>query len=115
VAVYAAAVAAGSLLPIGTPASTPDLLDKVVHLCEYLVLVWLSAEWLRRAGHGHALAAAVVAAVVYGLGLEGVQALIPWRSAELLDVAANTVGACLGAAASWGLGRRAAPHTEGHG
>ena len=35
-------------------------------------------------------------ATAYGALIEGVQAFIPWRSAEGLDLLANAVGAALG-------------------
>lgn len=41
---------------------------------------------------------AVVTATAYGLVIEGVQYPLPYRSFELLDAAANAVGAVLGAA-----------------
>lgn len=41
---------------------------------------------------------AVVGATVYGLAIEGVQYPLPYRTFDLLDAAANAVGAAVGAA-----------------
>jgi VanZ family protein len=41
---------------------------------------------------------AVTGLLLFGVAIEGLQALLPWRSAELLDIAANALGVALGAA-----------------
>jgi len=74
-------------------------LDKVVHVCEYLLLAWCLVHVASASGYARVSAAgsAFVFAVTYGLILEGVQALLPYRSAEWMDAVANAVGAGLGA------------------
>lgn len=81
------------------PPTTPGVpLDKLFHLCEYLLFAWCIAQ----AGHAsHWPAwkirmAALVWPVTWGLLLEGVQSLLPYRSAEWADVVANALGAGLG-------------------
>lgn len=73
-------------------------LDKVVHLCEYLVLAWLLAQAVRLSrpeGREGWLLAWMLAAA-YGLLMEGVQVMVPWRSADWVDVFVNGIGAGLG-------------------
>jgi VanZ family protein len=47
------------------------------------------------AARGRRLAALVL--LGWGLLIEGLQGLLPWRSIEVADVAANTLGVALGA------------------
>ena len=92
-----------------------DHLDKVVHACEYLLLAWLLVQALPptplvggQAIRLHGLRAreslwlAWMFAASYGLLIEALQALVPWRSADLLDALMNALGAAAGV---W-LGRR---------
>ena len=86
----------------------PDIpwLDKAAHIVQYLALAWLLVQAIR-AGHledGSYLWLAWIEATSYGLLIELVQAMLPWRSADLLDAAANALGAAAGV---W-LGRRTA-------
>jgi VanZ family protein len=70
-------------------------IDKVLHAATYAVLAMLL-----RAGAGTAKGAwwwAVVAAV-YGATDELHQSFVPGRSADLLDLLADTAGSCLGIA-----------------
>ena len=91
---YTAAVAAWMLL-IGVLSLTPGMPGGVnsgllAHLGAYslLSLLW----WLacRRSG------AALLAAIGYGTGVELLQALIPYRTCEVLDLAINTLAAMIG-------------------
>jgi VanZ family protein len=94
-ALSAAAIAVLSVIP-EVPASDLPNADKLEHLAAYAVLgglALLSAESRR----GRALLA--VGVVVLGLALEGVQALLPWRTASWADGAANLAGVVLGAGA----------------
>ncbi|MBI4323063.1 MAG: VanZ family protein [Candidatus Omnitrophica bacterium] len=73
-------------------------LDKLLHLCEYLLFAWClvqtgMASGLRRT---RACAMAFVVSVGYGALLEGVQAWLPYRRAEWGDLMADTAGAGLG-------------------
>ncbi len=72
--------------------------DKVVHFFQYLLLAWLlvqaarasrlQVQGLRRMMWG--------AATGFGMLIELVQAMLPWRSAELLDMVMNGLGAAMG-------------------
>lgn len=91
-----------TLLLIAPPSLLPGLdragatgLDKVGHFVLFLVLAWLAVE-PARARTRHPLLAAVVASVLFGAALEGVQALLGWRSAEVLDVVADGIGSWAG-------------------
>jgi VanZ family protein len=68
------------------------------------VFAWLLVGALRAAGlaeqeYGRL---AWIYGTSYGLLIEMIQALVPWRSADLADAAANALGAAIGV---W-LGRR---------
>ena len=90
-------------MPIPEGPAIPHL-DKGAHLCEYLLFAWLLVQAIRRAGlhereYGQL---AWIYATSYGLLMELLQTIVPWRSADLLDAAANAVGAAIGV---W-IGRR---------
>lgn len=73
--------------------------DKAVHLLMYLALSY-TLYWDSRASTKHRRALSVVlAAAAYGALMEGLQYFTGYRSAEWLDVLANTTGATLGALA----------------
>lgn len=78
-------------------------LDKLLHLCEYLLLAWCVVQAARASGWSRdkALTLAFLLPTGFGVFLEGVQSVLPYRSAELWDLVANTMGACLGMQAGW--------------
>ncbi len=82
-----------------------DHLDKLVHLCEYLLLAWLMVRAFRAdtSPRRAPRRSAWLAATGYGVLLELVQGILPWRSAGLADVMTNALGAGLGV---W-VGRKA--------
>jgi VanZ family protein len=70
-------------------------LDKLHHALGHgLLAAWAAMLFADR----RALLAASAGLVFFGAAIEGLQALLPWRSAEMLDVMANAVGVALGAA-----------------
>jgi VanZ family protein len=94
-------------LPPPPPVTGFNLADKVVHF----VLFGIQASLLLRYLHGRsdpegslpaAAGWAILATSAFGAALEGLQALLPFRSAEALDLAADAVGAFLGATAYLG-------------
>ena len=97
VAGYTALTFYVSVIPV-KQALPVDHFDKVVHFFQYLLLAWLLVQatrasrlqvpGLRRTIWG--------AATSYGLLIELVQAMLPWRSAELLDMVMNGLGAAVG-------------------
>ena len=94
---YAAALCILSVIPTGAAGAVPYL-DKVVHAGEYLLFAWLLAHAMRASG-GHRpehVVWAWIFASSYGLLMELVQMMIPWRSAEALDAVANALGAAGG-------------------
>ncbi|MFD1514610.1 VanZ family protein [Halomarina rubra] len=103
----------------GAAGSTPSFdppgpfgVDKWVHAGSYaalaLVATYALAAWTDVTRWGTLLAVVAVVAL-YGVGIEVVQATIPARSFDLVDMAANATGALL-AAAGWSL---FAPRTAG--
>ena len=75
-----------------------------MHVVQYLVLAWLLVRAIRAGGLWERpyLALAWLYATSYGLLIEVLQVMLPWRSADFLDAAANALGAAVGV----GLGRR---------
>ena len=85
------------MIPIDVTPSVGDL-DKLAHLCEYLLFAWLLVQAIRagRLREREYLWLAWIYATSYGLLIELVQGMLPWRSADLLDAAANALGSALG-------------------
>jgi VanZ family protein len=73
-------------------------LDKVAHLCEYLLFAWLLVQAVRasRMPEREYLVWAWIYTTSYGLLMELVQAMVPWRSADLADAVINALGAAIG-------------------
>lgn len=91
-----------SLIPLPSPAAASwGSLDKIVHLCEYLLFAWCLVRALRASGASDVTAApsAFLIATLWGLALEGLQAWLPYREAEGWDAVANAIGAGIGAIA----------------
>jgi VanZ family protein len=82
--------------------------DKLVHAAEYAVLGAVLARALGAGGRPPArvLAVALLLGSLYGASDELHQAFVPGRSADVLDWAADTAGAAVGAAAFAFLRRR---------
>jgi len=86
-----------SIIPDG-PELSVGRLDKAAHLCEYLLFAWLLIQAVR-AGPVPKPEYQLwvwIYATSYGLLMELIQAMVPWRSAELADVLADAAGAALG-------------------
>lgn len=97
---YATLIAVAGVIPVPSSVGTAiDPLDKLLHLCEYLLLAWCTVHASRASGFPRAktLTVAFLFPVGFGVLLEGVQGLLPYRSAEAGDVMANTLGAVVGA------------------
>lgn len=90
-----------SVRPIGAPLPEVENSDKFAHLIAYCTLaLWFSGVF-RKASY-LAVAGGLIG---LGIGLEGVQALLPARSADPGDALANAAGVGLGVAAgAVGLG-----------
>ena len=73
-------------------------LDKAGHLCAYLLFAWLLVQAIRRhhfPQREYPLLA-WMCVTGYGLLMEMIQLMVPWRSAEWGDVLINAAGAALG-------------------
>ena len=105
VAAYAALILIFSVIPVRDGVLEAPYLDKLAHLGEYLLLAWLLVQAMRvsRVLQPSYALWAWIYATSYGLLLEVVQAMLPWRSAELADAAANALGAALGVWLSQGI------------
>ena len=93
----AAFLLVASLIPTPEGPSVPYL-DKAAHLCAYWLFAWLLVQAIRltRLRARDYLLMAWTYATAYGLLIEVLQGLVPWRSADLADAAANALGAALG-------------------
>lgn len=80
--------------------------DKWAHALGYAGLALALAYALQDWQVERTLAVVFLAAVGFGLAMEGVQATIPYRSASLLDATANAVGATLAVGVWLALRRR---------
>jgi VanZ family protein len=88
-------VVVASLLPMPSMAEMPAHSDKFAHFAAYAtlgLLAMLSLSGMRKS----VLAAAAMVAL--GIAVELVQGVLPWRSFEWLDIAANTIGVLAGSA-----------------
>ncbi len=98
---YALAIFAVAALPGASSAAAYP--DKVLHALGYAALVAFFA-WARLPGP-RPVAVGFTFAIAHGALVEGMQSLLPWRTAEWGDLAADAVGA--GAAALvWSVARR---------
>jgi len=100
-AAYALAIVIAAVLPGGAlVAKAPD---KLLHAAAYALFTLLAraAAFPARGG----AAGAVAVAVGHGAAIEGLQAMLAWRSGEWGDLAADALGALVGAG-SWWLVRR---------
>jgi len=95
-----------------SPESVPDIpyMDKLLHLAAYAVMGGLFYRAFGTTGLARhpkrLLIASVLASVLYGLSDELHQHFVPARSAELLDLAADTVGSMAGAYGWQAMGGR---------
>ena len=71
--------------------------DKLEHLVGYAVLAAYAGMLF---GTRRARGAGFGAVLALGVAIEGLQALVPWRSAEVLDLLANALGVTIGVAIS---------------
>ena len=88
-----------TLPPSADPGFLPPQADKLVHLIEYAILAFLAARSLHHAGlpvNGSLLAAAVLAAALYGVTDELHQLYVPGRQADLQDWIADLCGSAAG-------------------
>ncbi len=98
---WALALALLTLAPVANLPSAPGG-DKLHHLLAFLLLGLLARlGWPR---HRY-LTAWLPGLLAYGAAIELVQGLLPWRSAELADLAADGAGLLLAGALWWLLFR----------
>ncbi len=80
--------------------------DFVMHFSAYIVLTILLFLALKGMHFEHALPAAVIFAISYGVVLELLQFMIPYRISSFLDVSMNSMGAVLAGFVLYGKGKR---------
>ncbi len=96
---YSLVLAVLSLVKSPTPNGIPTNSDKLFHLLAYCLftLVWfLTLHNSFKKERKKSITIAVIAAIVLGIIIEILQHTVTtYREADLLDILANTVGACL--------------------
>ena len=107
VAIVAVAIFVAAIVPTGEGVARPGplgllTLDLWLHAGAYFVLELAVLAALAGDDSPDGLALPSLAVVCYGLTLEGVQALLAYRSASLVDGAANATGVLL-ALVCWAL------------
>lgn len=80
------------LVPL-PPIAVPSGFDKIEHAVGYFLLAAYAAMLFSR---GRPLMVALIVLLAFGALVEGLQALVPWRSADLMDWFANAAGVGLG-------------------
>lgn len=85
------------LVPLPRSPLPVDHLDKLEHALGYAALA-VGAAMLFATGSARMLVS--LGLIVLGIGIEALQALLPWRSADLLDVVANSLGVLIGASSA---------------
>jgi len=91
-------VAVGSVIP-GAVITGFSSADKIVHMLSYfLLMIWFSGLYSRQR---HVVIALIL--VTFGGLLEFLQAVLPYRFFDPLDLLANTVGVALGLLLSFTL------------
>lgn len=106
VATVAATILVASVVRVpGSAPADPGLitLTDPFHLVGYAALAFAlgNARATKRDVAPGLLVGAVALATLYGVGIEVVQAPLPWRSLAAVDAAVNAVGAVLGAVGFW--------------
>ncbi len=86
-------------LSLSAGVSLPDQLwspDKLAHFGAYGVWAWLWGWGRGKAGLAWSWWAIALGCVAWGLLMEGIQGLMPWRTFEWGDALANGLGAVVG-------------------
>jgi len=90
-----------------SPAPPPSVdtgWDKLNHLLAFAVLSFIAQGAAERPATPRL--AVVVGLILYGLGIEAVQAWVPGRSSEWQDLLANAAGIGSGCALAWAVWRQ---------
>ncbi len=95
--VYSLFIVIISVIPVNAPEDlTPANADKVVHFLIYVIFVILYAFAFR--GRRRIYMESFIYALCLGVSIEIIQYFIPYRSFEMLDIAADCAGALTGIA-----------------
>ncbi len=97
--IYTVLLTVGSLMKPVKIEDAPDHFDKILHASAYfgLTVLWLTWGISRRYSSRKIITSVGLLAIVYGVLMEVFQgALTDYRSADFLDVIANTTGVLLG-------------------
>ena len=103
--IYCIAIFVQSCFPSPEVIQQLDLSDKSLHLGGYALLGALMVRMLKRELPGQSpwksIVLAVVVSTFYGVSDELHQALVPGRSADVMDIVADLTGSILGAIFFW--------------
>lgn len=81
----------------------PPSLQNTMHVVLYACLALMWFWWLAATGRDTlpAKLSILIGIIVFGMGLESLQLMVPGRYASLTDAGLNAIGASTGAAISW--------------
>ncbi|SMC76717.1 VanZ like family protein [Desulfocicer vacuolatum DSM 3385] len=103
--IYLIAIFVQSCFPSPEVLQDVDLSDKLLHLGGYALLGALTVRMLKRELAARPpwkiIVLAAAAGTIYGISDELHQALVPGRSADVMDVVADFAGSTLGAIIFW--------------
>jgi VanZ family protein len=74
--------------------------DKIVHTAMYIgitmILMLDQTSYMKSSITQKQIGFTLVFATCYGVSMEGIQSILPWRSGSIYDIIANTLGVVLG-------------------
>jgi VanZ family protein len=98
---YMGIIALGSLLPFGVPHRIISHQDKVIHFFLYVPLGFLLSFPKMPSSFGLTYLLPLGIGAVYGISMELLQSLLPYRIASFWDAGANCSGVFLGLIIGW--------------
>ena len=102
IVLYMGIIALGSLLPLGIPHRVISNQDKIIHFLLYVPLGFLLSFPKMPSSYYLTYLLPLLIGAVYGISMELLQSLLPYRMASCGDALANTLGVFLGLTIGWG-------------
>ncbi|MDH4042980.1 MAG: VanZ family protein [Gemmatimonadota bacterium] len=93
---YVAVMLVALLMPVPSSLAPGGQFDKLVHVALFMGLALL-VVWSAGPGRPHRIGVALGTAVALAAVIEVLQAVLPYRSGDIVDFAAGAVGAGIGA------------------
>ena len=106
IVLYMGIIALGSLLPLGIPHRVISHQDKFIHFLLYVPLGFLLSFPKMPSSYYLTYLLPLIIGACYGIFMELLQSMLPYRTAELFDAGADFIGVCLGLIIGWGWSLR---------